>query len=90
MLLARSALECGSLLPLLRLEPARAAAGSKLPAKESGSKLPHSKKVNFTALEPHVLGLLTSSPLPADMKSCSIFTARQPLDGPVTNRTHLP
>ena len=42
-LLARSALECGSLLPLLRLELARGAAGSKLPAKESGSKLPHSK-----------------------------------------------
>jgi hypothetical protein len=36
-------LECGSLLPLLRLELARDAAGSKLPAKESGSKLPHSK-----------------------------------------------
>ncbi len=31
-------------LPLLRLELARGAAGSKLPAKESGSKLPHSKK----------------------------------------------
>ncbi len=47
--LARFGLECGSLLPLLRLELARGAAGSKLPAKESGSKesgskLPHSKK----------------------------------------------
>jgi hypothetical protein len=31
------------MLPLLRLELARDAAGSKLPAKESGSKLPHSK-----------------------------------------------
>src|SRR5271157_187415 len=31
-------------LPLLRLELARGAAGSKPPAKESGSKLPHSKK----------------------------------------------
>jgi hypothetical protein len=31
------------LLPLLHLELARDAAGSKLPAKESGSKLPHSK-----------------------------------------------
>jgi hypothetical protein len=29
--------------PLLRLELARAAAGSKLPANESGSKLPHSR-----------------------------------------------
>ena len=38
----RSALECGSLLPLLRLELARGGAGSKLPATESGSKLPHS------------------------------------------------
>jgi len=38
-----SFLESGSLLPLLRLELARGAAGSKLPAKESGSKLPHSK-----------------------------------------------
>jgi hypothetical protein len=38
-------LECGSLLPLLRLELARDAAGSKLPTKESGSKLPHSKAI---------------------------------------------
>jgi hypothetical protein len=36
-------LECGSLVRLLRLELARGAAGSKPPAKESGSKLPHSK-----------------------------------------------
>ena len=38
-----SFLECGSSLPHLRLELAPGAAGSKLPAKESGSKLPHSK-----------------------------------------------
>jgi len=36
-------LECGSLLPLLGLELARDAAGSKLPTKESGGKLPRSK-----------------------------------------------
>jgi hypothetical protein len=36
-------LECGSLLPLLRLELARDAVGSKLPTKENGSKLTHSK-----------------------------------------------
>jgi hypothetical protein len=36
-------LECGSLRPLLRVELAREAAGSKLLAQESGSKLPHSK-----------------------------------------------
>jgi hypothetical protein len=49
-----SFLECGSLLVLLRLELARGAAGSKLPAKESGSKLPHSKP-----------NLATGSKLPA-------------------------
>jgi len=43
MLVARSALECGSLLPRLPLELARGVAGSKLPPEESGSKLPHSK-----------------------------------------------
>jgi hypothetical protein len=47
---ARSALECGSLPPLLRLELARGAAGSKLPARESGSKLPHSK-ANFLSMQ---------------------------------------
>jgi hypothetical protein len=40
-------LECGRStdgLPLLRIELARGAAGSKLPPKQSGSKLGHSKK----------------------------------------------
>jgi hypothetical protein len=32
-----------NVVTLLRLELARSAAGSKLPAKQSGSKLPHSK-----------------------------------------------
>jgi len=34
--MTRVILECGSLLPLLHLELARDAAGSKLPTKESG------------------------------------------------------
>jgi hypothetical protein len=39
----RSALQGGSKLPLLYLELARGAGRSRLPVKESGSKLPHSK-----------------------------------------------
>jgi hypothetical protein len=48
-------LECDSLLPLLRLELARNADGSKLPTKESGSKLPHSKAWSLFAVQltPH-------------------------------------
>jgi len=55
--LARFGLECSSLLLLLRLDLARGAAGSKLPAKESGSKLPHSKK------DVKIYGTNSASPL---------------------------
>ena len=57
MSLARFGLECSSLLLLLRLDLARGAAGSKLPAKESGSKLPHSKK------DVKIYGTNSASPL---------------------------